>query len=158
MTGERIEDRARRLIEEGFGHGRREILDELMAPDVVEHQRGNASGIDGAKAVVGQLHRWMSDFELTVEDLALAGDVVWTRNRGRGVNTGPVMGNPPTGRPVQVDVFDVLRFRDGRVVEHWGVADQLGLLLQLGLFGRPAAAPAAGPAGAPAPGPTTPAH
>lgn len=75
----------------------------------------------------------MTPFELAVEDLVVSGDTVWTRNRGRGVNTGPVMGHPATGRTVEVDVFDVMRFADGRVVEHWGVADQLGLLLQLGM-------------------------
>lgn len=42
------------------------------------------------------------------------------------------MGNPPTGKTVEVDVFDICRFKDGRVVEHWGVADQVGLLLQVG--------------------------
>ncbi len=43
------------------------------------------------------LHRWMSDFSLTIEDLVADGDKVWTRNRARGVDTGSVMGNPPTG-------------------------------------------------------------
>jgi predicted ester cyclase len=76
----------------------------------------------------------MADFTLTVEDVAVAGDTVWARNRGRGVNTGPVMGNPPTGRPVEVDVIDILRFENGIAVEHWGVADQVGMLLQLGVM------------------------
>ncbi|HSG87060.1 MAG TPA: hypothetical protein VLA23_12040 [Candidatus Limnocylindrales bacterium] len=42
------------------------------------------------------LHRWLSDFSLAVEDVAVAGDVVRSRNRARGVNTGSVMGHPPT--------------------------------------------------------------
>jgi predicted ester cyclase len=145
VTKDEMSARARRIIEEGFGRGDLEILDEYMAVDVVEHQRGNAHGLEGAKAVVETLHRWMSDFELTVEDLVVSDETVWTRNRGRGVNTGSVMGHPPTGRTVEVDVFDVLRFANGKVVEHWGVADQLGLMLQLGIVpaGRPAGNPAA---------------
>jgi predicted ester cyclase len=126
--------RVRRLIEEGFGRGDLDVLDELMAEHVIEHQRGNRSGRDGAKDVARTLHRWMSDFTLTVEDMAESGDVVWTRNRGRGVNTGSVMGHAPTGRTVEVDVFDVVRLANGKVVEHWGVADQLGMMLQLGLL------------------------
>jgi predicted ester cyclase len=74
----------------------------------------------------------MSDFSLTVEDMAVSGSTVWTRNRARGINTGAVMGNPPTGRPVEVDVIDILRFEDGVAVEHWGIADQLGMMLQVG--------------------------
>jgi predicted ester cyclase len=69
---------------------------------------------------------------MTVEDLAVSGDTVWTRNRARGVSSGPVMGIPPTGGPVEVDVIDIMRFEDGRVVEHWGIADQAGMLVQLG--------------------------
>lgn len=132
--------RLRRLIEVGFGQGNLGVVDEVMAPDCIEHQRGNRPGADGAKDVVRGLHGWMSDFSLTVEDVAIAGDVVWSRNRARGTNSGSVMGHPPTGRSVEVDVFDVVRFRDGKVVEHWGVADQLGMMLQLGIIpgpGRP---------------------
>ena len=134
MTTSALADRARRLIEDGFGRGDLSVLGELMADDVVEHQRGNRPGRAGAEAVAQTLHAWMSDFSLTVEDLAVSGNTVWTRNRARGVNAGPVMGNPPTGRPVEIDVIDILRFEDGRVVEHWGVADQLGMLLQLGVM------------------------
>jgi predicted ester cyclase len=137
--------RSRRLIEQGFGGGDLSVLDELMADDVTEHQRGNSPGLAGAKEVVRALHTWMSGFSLTVEDVAVNEDVVWLRNRARGVNTGSVMGNPASGQPVEVDVFDVLRFSDGRVIEHWGVADQLGLLRQVGAMGsrRPSSQPSA---------------
>lgn len=127
-----LEDRTRRLIEVGMGQGDLSVFDELVAVDCVEHQRGNRDGRDGAREVATTLHRWMSDFSLTVEDLAISGTTVWTRNRARGINTGSVMGNPPSGKPVEVDVIDILRFEDGILVEHWGIADQVGLMLQVG--------------------------
>lgn len=143
MTQDQMIASARRVVEDGIGRGDLGILDELMATDLVEHQRGNANGIGGARAVVETLHRWMPDFELTIQDIVVSGETVWTRNRARGTNTGSVMGHPPTGRTVEMDVFDVLRFANGKVVEHWGVADQLGLLIQLGIVpsGRSAVAP-----------------
>jgi predicted ester cyclase len=134
MSGSGNVERFRRLIDEGFTGGNLDVVDELIAPECVEHQRGNRSGVDGAKEVIRTLHRWMSDFSLTIEDVAVAGDVVWARNRARGINTGSVMGNPPSGRLVEIDVIDIVRFEDGRVVEHWGIADQLGMMLQLGLM------------------------
>jgi predicted ester cyclase len=140
MAADDIAERFRRLIEDGFGRGDESVLDELMAPDVIEHQRGNPAGIEGAKAVARTLHRWMSDFSLTVEDIAVSGDTVWTRNRARGLNTGSVMGFGPTDRPVEVDVIDIGRFEDGILVEHWGIADQMGLLLQVGFDPRAASA------------------
>ena len=131
-----IAERFRRIVEEGIGAGNESVLDAFVAPELVEHQRGNNPGLDGAKGVARVLHRWMSDFSLTVEDLVVAGDTVWTRNRARGVNTGSVMGMPPTNQPVEVDVFDVGRFDNDIMVEHWGVADQLGLLMQVGFDPR----------------------
>ena len=121
----------RRIIA-AFSSGDLDVIDELIAPDCVEHQRGNNPGSEGAKQVVRFLHRQLSDFSLTIEDLVADGDMVWTRNRARGVNTGSIMGNPPSGKAVEVDVFDIARFEDGKLVEHWGVADQLGLMLQVG--------------------------
>lgn len=141
MTTVDIADRFRRIVEEGIGRGDETVLEAYVAHGCVEHQRGNRPGLEGAKGVAKYLHRSMADFSLTVEDTAVAGDIVWTRNRARGTNTGSVMGFGPTGGHVEVDVIDVGRFEDGKLVEHWGVADQLGLLLQVGFDPRAAAAP-----------------
>lgn len=40
---------------------------------------------------------------------------------------------------METDVIDVGRFVDGMLVEHWGIADQMGLLLQVGFDPRTAA-------------------
>lgn len=66
------------------------------------------------------------------EDLVVAGDTVWTRNVATGRNDGTFMSHPPTGRTFRIHVFDVIRVRGGRIVEHWGVPDRLGVLFQLG--------------------------
>jgi predicted ester cyclase len=140
-----IADRFRRIVEDGIGRGDESVLEAYIAPDVVEHQRGNQPGLEGAKGVARALHRWMTDFSLTVEDIAVSGDVVWTRNRARGINTGSVMGFGPTGGAVETDVIDIGRFEDGKLVEHWGIADQMGLLLQVGFDPRAAAPSGATP-------------
>ena len=134
----------RRLFEEGFTRGNADVCDELVSPDAIEHQRGLKGGIDGVKETIRTLHEWFSEFELTIDDLVALGDQVWIRATGRGLNTGSIFCRPPTGRRAEITVFDQVRLRDGRVVEHWGVPDQLGLLMQLGLFGRPEPAPVGG--------------
>jgi predicted ester cyclase len=127
----------RKLIEVGLSGGNLDVVEELVSPEAVEHQRGSKPGIEGTKATIATLHRWFSDFELTIVKLTAEGDTVWSLNRARGVNTGSVMGFPPTGKSFEIDVMDVARFEDGLIVEHWGVPDQLGLLIQLGLMPRP---------------------
>jgi predicted ester cyclase len=127
---------ARRLIEEGFTAGNLDVADELTSPDLVEHQSfgpHHAPGAAGVRAVIASLHRAYSDFRLEIEDLAVSGDTVWLRMKGSGTNDGAFMGHAPTGKRMQIDVFDAIRVVDGKMVEHWGVPDRLGALLQLGL-------------------------
>jgi predicted ester cyclase len=51
------------------------------------------------------------------------------------------MGMPPTGKDVDVQLIDIMRFdEDGLVAEHWGVVDMLAMMQQLGVV--PAGAPA----------------
>ncbi len=131
---------ARRLIEEGFNEGNLEVADEVISPDLVEHQNygpNHAPGAEGVKAVIGSLRRAFSDFHLAIDDLAVDGDTVWLRMTGTGTHDGPFMGHPPTGHAMQTDVFDALRVENDRIVEHWGVPDRLGILFQLGLAQPP---------------------
>ncbi len=131
----------RRLIEEGFNRGDLDVADELISPDLLEHQNfgpDHAPGAEGVKAVIASLRRAFSDFHLAIDDLAVAGDTVWLRMTGTGTNDGSFMGHPPTGRGMRTDVFDALRLENGRIVEHWGVPDRLGTLFQLGLAQPPA--------------------
>jgi predicted ester cyclase len=124
----------RRLLEEGFSQGRTAVVDDLVAADSVEHQLrepGHPAGPAGVKAVIASLRRAFSDFRLTVEDLTVDGQVVWTRNLATGTHDGPFRGRPPTGRRISITVFDVMRVVDGRIVEHWGLPDHLTLLSQI---------------------------
>jgi predicted ester cyclase len=134
---------ARRLIEEGFNHGDLGVAEGLTAPDLVEHQNfgpDHAPGAEGVKTVIASLRRAFSDFHLEIEDLVVDGDLVWLRMTGSGTNDGSFMGHAPTGKRMRTPVFDVLRVKDGRIVEHWGVPDRLGALFQLGLAQPPATA------------------
>ena len=128
----------RRVIDEIFNKGNMSVADELLAPSCVEHQRGGlGEGPEGIKRTATFLRAAFPDFTLTIEDLVVDGDKVWARQSGGGTNEGRFLGHPPTGKKVYVEVFDVCRFENGKMVEHWGVPDQLGLLLGLGLIEAP---------------------
>lgn len=49
-----------------------------------------------------------------------------------GTHQGELMGIPPTGKQVSVSMIIVYRITDSKIAEHWVVADQLGLMRQLG--------------------------
>jgi len=133
----------RTLIEEGFNQGNLEVVDDLTSPALVEHQDfgpRHAAGAEGVRAVVASLHRAFAGFHLAIEDITADGGTVWLRMVATGTHHGPFMGHAPTGRPIRIQVFDAIRVEDGRMVEHWGVPDRLGALLQLGLVQPPAVA------------------
>ena len=125
----------RRLMQEGFSEGSLDVIGELISPDCTEHRRGNGPGVAGAKRVVAALHSWFPASAWRSKNLVTHGDAVWIRNRATGTNTGRFPGFEPTGKPIDITVSGVVRIEDGRAAGHWGVADQLGVALQLGLFG-----------------------
>ena len=123
----------RRAIEEGWNRGNLVAIDELFAPDFIEHQAGIASGREGVKGSIQALRSAFAGLHLNVEDAIADGDKVWLRLQATGTHDGPFMGVPATGRPIDITVIDIARIVDGRLVEHWGVADRLRVVEQLGL-------------------------
>lgn len=65
------------------------------------------------------------------------GDKVWARLIGRGTHRGPFLGLSGTGKTITVDVIDIGRFENGKLVEHWGVPDRFSMLEQSGLLPKP---------------------
>lgn len=131
----------RRIIEEGFNQGNLAVADELVAPGAVEHQRGSGDGPEGLKRTISYLRSAFPDFKITIDEVAVVGDKVWARQRGGGTNLGTFAGKPATGRKAFTDVLDVCRFENGLMVEHWGVPDQLGMMMSLGHIPAPSRQP-----------------
>jgi predicted ester cyclase len=66
-----------------------------------------------------------------IDDMVAEGDEVVTRQTFRGTHRAEWLGIPATGRAVQWSVIDIIRLEDGKLVDHWAVADFHGLLQQL---------------------------
>lgn len=128
------EELFRAIIEDGFSKGDLSVIDAIAAPDFVEHQHGiTPANAQGVKRAIAVLHRAFPDLHLTVEQLVSSDDTVWGRMTARGTQEGQIGPMPPTGRPMEITVIDIMRFRDGKLVEHWGVADRLSMMEQLGM-------------------------
>ncbi len=127
----------RRVIEEGFNKGNLTALDELFASNFTEHQDGFVPpNVEGVKGAIVGLRTPFPDLELTIDEIVASGDKTWARITGRGTHQGPFMGRAPTGKSFAITVIDICRFENGKIVEHWGVADRLSLMGQLGLLPR----------------------
>ncbi|QNE21951.1 ester cyclase [Kribbella qitaiheensis] len=128
-----------RILQEGFGTGNDAIVDEVCAPDLIEHQFGlagvGAVAIAQVKKAIREVHAMMPDVVYTVEDSVIQGDTVWVRGRARGTATGAFFG-PPSGAKIDIPLFEQARVVDGLLVEHWGCPDRFALLAQTGVLGR----------------------
>ena len=74
------------------------------------------------------------DLHYDTEELIAEDDKVVARTTMRGTHTGPFLGIPPTGRRFEQQQIHILRFVDGKAVEHRAVRDDLGMLQQLGVI------------------------
>lgn len=127
----------RRVMEEGFGQGNLAVLDELMAPSFIEHEAGAGDGREGAKAIVTMLHTAFPDLRVTIEEMSADGEKLWARVTFDGTHTGDLLGTPPTGKRVRVEAIDLCRFSAGKLAEHWGVFDRMGMMEQVGVIAHP---------------------
>jgi steroid delta-isomerase-like uncharacterized protein len=108
---------------------------EFLADDFVEHEElpGGAPTKDGVKEFFRMQIAAFPDLALTLQDVVDGGDKVVARVRFTGTHEGELMGMPATGRTVDVQFIDILRFADdGLAHEHWGVFDTMAMMQQLG--------------------------
>ena len=136
MSSEQNKEMFRRVIEEALNGGNYDVLDDIFAPGYQEHQFGIKPTVQGMKEDFQFLRTAFPDLHLTIEDMAADGDTVWGRMVATGTNLGPFMG-PPTGKRIQITVIDILRFENGRAVDHWGSPDRFAAIAQLGLLPQP---------------------
>ncbi|MBA2581564.1 MAG: ester cyclase [Thermoleophilaceae bacterium] len=128
---------ARRVLEEIYARAELALADDLVHPDFVDHDPGHpegSKGPEGVRQTVRRLHSVFGDLRFEVEDEIAEGDKVVQRVRMGGRHTGALMGREPTDRVFTARHVYIWRIADGRIVEHWGVRDDLDLLQQLELL------------------------
>jgi steroid delta-isomerase-like uncharacterized protein len=123
-----------------FEQGNIDLLDELLAPDYVNHTPATPdlpTGPEGVKGVVNMFRSAMPDLKVVIEDMIAEGDKVATRYTLEGTHEGELFGVPPTGQRLSIKSFTVERVSDGKIRDHWRVSDNLDMMQQLGIFPPP---------------------
>jgi predicted ester cyclase len=113
---------ARRFVEEVWNQGNLAVLDEIVAA------RGRAHIEEG----LAILRTAFPDLHNTIDELLAEDDRVMTRETVRGTHLGSYEGIPPTGRRVEYARIAIRRVVNGKIVERWGLNDELSLLRQIG--------------------------
>jgi steroid delta-isomerase-like uncharacterized protein len=134
----------RRVYDEVINQTQALVIDELFAADVVIHDPflGTAHGIEAFRQLLGMFDTAFPHHRVSIEHLIAEDDMVCVLHTHTATHRGPFMGLPPTGKDVVVGGIELLRVRDGKIVEFWRKDDDVSLLMQLGMLPapRPAAA------------------
>jgi len=125
-----------RFVEEVQNQKNWDVFDELNADDFVNHSAPPGVPTDkaGGKMFLRGFLEAFPDCRFTIDDMIAEGDQVVTKKTFSGTHTQELNGLPPTGKQVTLQFADIMRLRDGQIVEHSLSMDQLSFLQQLGVI------------------------
>ena len=120
---------------EAFNSRDLDSVADMVADDFVDHEvpEGLPNGFEGAKQYLGMFVGAFPDVRFEARDVIAADNLCAARIRTTGTHQGDFLGMPASGRKIDVESGDWVRFNDeGKAVEHWGYTDNLVLMQQLG--------------------------
>jgi|SRR5690606_26369078 predicted ester cyclase len=126
-----------RMLKEMNDHNNRDIIDELISEDFIEHEpppEGIPPNREGTKQTFDIYHSAFANIQTTFNLMIAEDDKVAVFMSIRAKHVGPFGDIPPTNDWVETQVFDIFRVADGKVCEHWGLTDHLTLLKQFGVL------------------------
>ena len=128
-----------------FNDGNVGLIDELYAPTFVNHTTspGTAPTREGFKEWTKALRAAFPDIRYTNDDVIECGDRFVTRLTATGSMRGEFAGMPATNKHATWSEIHIVRTVNGQIVEHWGLVDQLGMMVQLGVIPTPGRTPVA---------------
>ena len=142
MSAEQNKAIARRIPFEVFSEGRLEVVDEIFAPDFTDHSElpaGIPAGREGVKAIASALRKGFPDLKYRLELQIAEGEFVAGYVTVSGRHKGEIFGMPATEKHAEWAESHIVKVVNGKITEHWGIVDQLGMLRQLGLAPAPQA-------------------
>jgi steroid delta-isomerase-like uncharacterized protein len=111
----------REVFEKVIPAGNPAAMRDMVTSDWIDHDPlpGQPVGVEGAEYVVSTMHGAHPDLRFSIDDLIAEEDRVTIRWTLRGTNTGPMLGRPPTGQPVELAAIVIFRIADGKIAERW---------------------------------------
>jgi steroid delta-isomerase-like uncharacterized protein len=124
----------RRNTVEVQGKGNFSVFEELFADDFVDHtpQPNMTPDKAGVRKLYSYIRDAFPDFRAEIHWQLADGDRVTTYKTYYGTHEGPLLGVAPTHRKIHFESVDVMRVRDGKITDHWGVGNLLSVMQQIG--------------------------
>src|SRR2546421_12047881 len=133
MTLETDKAFVRNFMERAFNEGDLTIIDDVHAPNAIDHQEPPGTNFAAhLKAVITMLRTSFPDLRFEIHEILAEGEIVAFRSTMTGTHLGPFQGLPPTGKQVSVAHMHFVRLVDGKTSDLWHIWDTAGLMRQLG--------------------------
>ncbi len=126
----------RRFYDEVMGKGDFDALNQLVAPDFVDHgesMMGSPQGREALRQSIVAMHSSFPDFNVTIDDTIADGEMVGIRGTMKCTHQGKFMNVAPTGNELTWKGLAMFRVVDGKIVARWFNSDSLNILQQVGL-------------------------
>ena len=117
-----------------WSSGNLSLVNEVYSPEIIRHWIGQPDivGLEAYKNEIMRFKTGFPDIHFEVGELFVRDDKVYYELTLTATNTGPFGDIPPTGKKIKVDIMEIDRIVDDKIVEEWGYMDRLDLLMQLG--------------------------
>lgn len=134
-----IEKSMQRFYDEVASQGKFDAINELVAEGFVTHMplQGYDQNREGLREFFMAMREAFPDLKCTVDMLIVKGDKGVALITMSGTQKGEFMGMPASGKQFSTQGIDIVRFENGKAVEHWGVSDDMTMMHQLGMMGEP---------------------
>jgi len=133
--------KTQRFFDEVVNKGNLAVMDELLSPDMIDHEPqppGMPSGREGVRQFFSMVRTAFPDLHASVDHMVAEGDFVVIVSTWSGTQKGEFMGVPASGNQVTWPVWDMIRIVDGHAVEHWGLSDAMSMMIGMGAMQPPA--------------------
>jgi steroid delta-isomerase-like uncharacterized protein len=128
-------DIVKQFYETVFQTGDIDAAEHFLSDDFLDHAPwpGHPATRDGFRAGTAEMRAAFPDLAITPVRIIEEDDKVAAMVRISGTHHGEFNGSKATGRAFEIDAVDILRVKEGKLCEHWGVIDSGNLLAQLRL-------------------------
>lgn len=146
LSPEEVNRLSYREIARAFDTGITDSLGKYVAENSVNHGTPppgiTTTGLQGLKDMIALYRTSFPDMKTTFHHVVADGNILMAHGTWSGTNSGDFMGGSATNKSVTGEFVDILRFENGKAVEHWEVSDNLGFMIQMGLIPPQGEAPA----------------
>lgn len=130
---EKNQEVVRKLLMEGFSGGNMEVIDEVISAEFEFDYPNLPAGIEGLRAIVRKNNECFEGWQFEVHDIFASGQKVALRWSATGIHVKSFLGEPVTGKKVELRGSAIYWLQDEKIVKDWVEPDNLGFMTQLGL-------------------------